>query len=115
MKVTVQATVANAIPERRLYINGTEGNLVLELYSGVLKWKNLGMRFARRRRFIGGGHGDGDIHIMRGLARSMTEGTEPECGGAEGLYSTAVAAGIDEARISGSIVDMTSTWEKIGS
>lgn len=115
VKATLQATVANAIPERRIYVNGTEGNLILELYSGILKWKNLGMRFIRRRRFIGGGHGDGDIHIVRRLARSMADGTEPECGGAEGLYSTAVAAGIDEARISGSIVEMGPTWKKIGS
>ena len=113
-KVTFQATVANVLPERRIYINGTEGNLVLELYSGILKWKTLGMGVARRRRFIGGGHGDGDIHIMRGLARSMAEGTEPECGGAEGLFSTVVATGIDEARISGSFIDMTPVWEKIG-
>jgi predicted dehydrogenase len=111
IKVTFQATTSNTIPERRMYFHCTEGNLIVELYSGIIKHQSLKQYFPRFRKMIGGGHGDGDLFIIRELKDSMINGTKPVCSGNEGLLSAAVAAGIDLAREKGEIIDMKDIWE----
>ncbi len=114
IKVSFQATTSNAIPERRMYFSCTEGTLIVELYSGKLVYKTLGARWAKRKRLIGGGHGDGDTHIIKELRDSMIHGTAPVCGGKEGLLSAAVASGIEMARESGEVISMEDLWNQLG-
>jgi len=114
IRVQFQATMSNAIPERRMYFHCTEGTLIIELYTGILQYKSLEDEAVQMITLVGGGHGDGDYHIMKELHDSMTHGTIPVCGGEEGLLSAVVGITIDEAREKGSIVDLSDIWKSLG-
>ena len=119
-----QATTCNTLPERRLYLNCTEGNLIVEQYAALLKWQALGD--PAPHVFHGAEfhdahlegyqkvHADGDRRIMAELAESMRRGAPPQCGGLEGLRSAAVAIMLDRARIEGRVLDLTETWQSLG-
>ncbi|MEN7973991.1 MAG: Gfo/Idh/MocA family oxidoreductase, partial [Verrucomicrobiota bacterium] len=42
IRAMFQTTMSNAIPERRMYFSCTEGTMVLELFSGMLRYKCIG-------------------------------------------------------------------------
>lgn len=112
--VQFQATTSNVIPERRLYFSCTQGNLIVELYSGKLIYKKLGDQDLTEVDLVGGGHGDGDYFIVKELMESMVEGKIPVCSGEEGIRSAVVGLGIEEARVSGTVVDLTPVWQNLG-
>ena len=114
VKVQFQATMSNAIPERRMYISGTEGTILAELYSGTLRIQRIGDPQAETQDLIGDGHGGGDDYIMKSLYDTMVNGTQPLCSGEEGLQSAVVALCIDEAARLGSVVDMEPVWRDLG-
>jgi len=112
IRVMFQATMSNAIPERRMHICGSEGTLIAELYSGILKSRRLGGTM-EEFEFPGGGHGGGDEVLLSELYETMTEGIPPECSGEEGLESTVVALAIEEAKDRGQIIDMEPIWKDL--
>ncbi|MBN8215637.1 MAG: Gfo/Idh/MocA family oxidoreductase [Spirochaetes bacterium] len=115
VRVQFQATMGNVIPERRMYFSGTEGNLIVELYAGIVKYKTLASDEIHVFDWSGGdGHGGGDKYIMNELADTMKNGTPPKCGGEEGLRSAVVGITIDEARRSGKVVDLGPVWRRLG-
>lgn len=115
MRVQFQATMANPIPERRMYFHCTRGNMVLELYSGLLQVKVLGQEKTETYDFSkGDGHGGGDTVIMNELAESMRTGREPKCGGEEGLRSAVVGIAIEQARVEGKVLDLSGLWRELG-
>ncbi|NQT57937.1 MAG: Gfo/Idh/MocA family oxidoreductase [Bacteroidetes bacterium] len=114
VRVQFQATMSNAIPERRMYFHCSGGTLIVELYSGLLQYKSLADEAIQRIPLTGGGHGDGDYHIMKELHDSMINGTIPVCGGEEGLLSAVVGITIDEARENGTVIDLGEIWKSLG-
>lgn len=114
VRVMFQATLCNAIPERRMYMNCSEGNIVAELYSGIVKARRIG-RLNEEKTFDcrGDFHGGGDSRIMQSLVNSMFTGEEPKCSGDEGLEGSVVALAIDEARVKGRIIDMERIWKRL--
>jgi len=114
IKAQFQATMCNAIPERRMFFHCTKGTLIVELYSGTVKYKAIGDDAVKIMNFVGGGHGDGDLHIMEELHDSMVNGTKPICSGSEGLRSAVVGISIDNARIEGKVLDISGVWESLG-
>ena len=114
IRVQFQATTSNPLPERRMYFCCTNGNLILELYSGQLIYRILGQEETRYIDHTGGGHGDGDHYIMKELLDSMLNGTKPLCGGKEGLLSTVVGISIDRARKEGQVLDLAPIWQDLG-
>lgn len=113
VKVQFQATMSNAIPERRMYLSGSEGTMIAELYTGSLRVRRLG----EEEQIVdaaGGGHGGGDAFIMKELYRTMTDGVRPACSGEEGLQSAVVALTIDEAAESGRVIDLEPVWSSLG-
>jgi predicted dehydrogenase len=112
-RVTFQATMCNAIPERRMYIACLEGTLIGELYSGRLQCARIG-ESPREIVLPGGGHGGGDEYIMKELWETMTRGTPPKCGGEEGLRSAVVALALDQAAREGRTVDLEPIWSSLG-
>jgi predicted dehydrogenase len=114
IRVMFQATMANAIPERRMYFSCTEGTMVLELYSSTLRYKCLGDEGETIINFGADGHGGGDAYIMKELYETMTTGTAPKCSGDEGLESAVVALAIDQAAQSNQMVDLKPVWKKLG-
>jgi predicted dehydrogenase len=114
IRVQFQATMSNTLPERRMYFHCTSGTLLVELYTGSLKYKVIGDESIQQLDLTGGGHGDGDFHIMKELHDSMINGTIPVCGGDEGLVSAVVGISIDKAREDGKIIDLGDVWESLG-
>lgn len=115
MRVQFQATMANPIPERRMYFHCTKGTMILELYSGLLQVRTLGQEKTQTYDFSkGDGHGGGDTVLMRELAVSMRTGEAPKCGGDEGLRSAVVGIALDQARVEGRILDLTEQWKELG-
>ena len=112
-KVMFQATMSNAIPERRMYFSCSEGNLIVELYSGSLKYRRLSDNSETVLDFGADGHGGGDSVIMKELFECMCTNLEPECSGDEGLESAVVALSIDQAITSQTIIDLEPIWQKL--
>ena len=114
VKVQFQATMSNAIPERRMYICGTEGTILAELYTGLLRIQRVGEPPSKPVTLAGGGHGGGDDFIMKSLYDTMINGTLPLCSGEEGLQSAVVALAIDAAAREGKVVDLEPIWSDLG-
>jgi predicted dehydrogenase len=114
VRVQFQATMSNAIPERRMYFSCTEGTLIAELYSSTLTYRRLGEQELRSIPFGADGHGGGDAFIMKALFETMTHRTPPACSGEEGLFSAVLALAIDQAAREGRVIDLEPTWKQLG-
>jgi len=114
VRVMFQATMSNAIPERRMYFSCTEGNLIVELYKSILRYRQLGDEGETVIDFGADGHGGGDSYIMKELFDTMTSGALPKCSGREGLSSAVFALALDQAARTGKVVDLTPVWQSLG-
>jgi predicted dehydrogenase len=113
MRAQFQATMSNAIPERRIYFHGTEGNIVVEIYSSTLKYRRVDSDVLHSLRIASHDlHAGGDRHIMAALAESILHGVEPECSILEGMLSTVAAICIREAYTGNRIVDLAPIWDR---
>lgn len=113
IKVMFQATMSNAIPERRMFFSCTEGTMIIELYSGILKYRQIGDEGMTVVDITGDGHGGGDSYIMKELYDTMINGTAPKCSGNEGLESAVTALAMDQAAKSKEMVDLEPIWKKL--
>lgn len=106
----------SAIPERRLFLCGSEGTLRADLVARRIEVARCGYPVEIREIGAGsqGEHGGGDRILGERLAASMREGAAPLAGMTEGLASTATCLAIEEARISGRVVDLAPTWKRLG-
>jgi hypothetical protein len=57
-------------------------------------------------------HGGADVIIVQDLAECIDKGTQPKASGEEGFRSAIVCLAIDEARRSGTVVDLEPIWQK---
>lgn len=113
VKVQFQATISNAIQERRMYIAGTEGTLIVELFSGSIRLKRIDEPVEHSWKFeTSVGHAGGDLVIMQDIFDMCISGKMPKCGGQEGMLSTATALAIQKSAETGEIVDMTDIWKR---
>lgn len=113
VKVMFQATMSNAIPERRMFFSCERGTMILELYSGVLKYRCIGDEGTTVVDITGDGHGGGDSYIMKELYNTMVNGDTPKCSGVEGLESAVVAIALDQAAHSQTMIDLEPIWKKL--
>jgi predicted dehydrogenase len=113
IRVMFQATMSNVIPERRMYFSCTEGNLVLELYSSMLKYQRLGDKEETVVPFGADGHGGGDAVLWKELFACMDKHSIPKCGGDEGLESAVVALAIDQAIREKKVIDLEPVWKRL--
>ena len=115
IRVMFQTTMSNAIPERRMYFSCTEGTMIVELFSGTLKYKCIGDAEESVINITGDekGHGGGDGYIMKELYDTMTNGTAPKCSGDEGLEGSVVALMLDQSAETGKVVDLEPVWGKL--
>ena len=114
IRVMFQATMSNAIPERRMYFSCTEGTMIAELYSSTLRYKRIEDEGQTVIDFGADGHGGGDSFIMKELYETMSEGVAPKCSGDEGLESAVVALALDQAAQTNEMVDLEPIWKKLG-
>lgn len=111
IRVMFQATMSNAIPERRMYFSCTDGTLIIE--SGVLKYRCIGDEGVTVVDIPGDGHAGGDNVMTKELYDTMINGTLPKCSGNEGLESAVVAIMLDKAVNIGQMIDLEKTWKKL--
>lgn len=114
IKATFQLTLANAIPERRMYISCSEGTISLELFSGELKYRTLADPCITTLTFAGDGHGGGDPIMMTEFWEMLNTGSRPKVGAIEGLECAVTCISIDEAMNSRSVIELDSVWKSLG-
>lgn len=115
VRVTFQTTMNNSLPERRMYIAGTEGNLIVEMYKGTVIYKKLGCgESVETFNFETNGHGGGDKIIAEHLVDSLINNVEPKSSGEEGLKSAVVSLAIEESRKANKIIDLRDIWTELG-
>lgn len=112
---TFHTNCNSALPERRMYILGSEGAITADVLTGTIHLKRIGFetQLEDHSTNAGGGHGDGDAYLARELVDSMRHGTTPAAGMKEGLESSVVCFAIDEALDTGCVVDLDSYWEQV--
>lgn len=104
-----------ALNERRILLYGSEGSIRADLISGSMEFRRIGWEEpVLQYRDAGGGHGDGDVHLVRNLADSMFDGKPPAAGIREGVTSAITCFGIDQALDGGSVVDLEPMWQRAG-
>ncbi len=116
MRATFHTNCSTGIPERRLYLCGTEGTLRADIISGSLELKRIGFgtQLEDLRSGVSGGHGGGDEHLGACLAASMRSGAEPVTSIEDGLRAAVTAFGVDEALRTGQVVDLMPMWKRAG-
>lgn len=113
VQVSFCATMCNAMPERRMRFNCSEGTITVELYSSTVTYKTIGDNVSQTLRFYDDLHGGGDKHIMKELYISMSEGKVPACSGSEGLESAVFALALDKSAREGGMVDLEPVWQSL--
>ncbi len=115
VRATFHTNCHSAIPERRMYICGTEGAIRADVIAGVIEVARIGFgeKVERVDANASGGHGGGDDVLAGELCASILEGAEPAAGLVAGLESAVSCFGIDEAMGSGRAVDMGPVWKRV--
>ena len=112
-RVQFQLTSSNALGERRMFISGTEGTLIVDLVKARLTYQTL---YDSAPTVWDGGegfHGGGDEVMLTELAATMLHSTPPATGITEGLTSTLVGLSLDRARRKGQVLDLMPLWGRL--
>ncbi len=116
VRATFHTSLNAAIPERRMYILGTEGAIRANLADGIIEVGRIGHNTKPRRISTGaqGGHGGGDEVLAREVAGCMLRGNEPATGFEDALKSSIVCFAIDKAMETGRVVNLKPMWAQAG-
>jgi len=103
------------IPERRMYICGTEGTIRSDVISGRIELQRIGFDTSLEdySSEAMGMHGGGDDVLAGELVSAMLEGTPMSAGIDEGLAAAVTCFAIDEAMASGQVVDLAPLWSHV--
>jgi predicted dehydrogenase len=116
VRATFHTNCLTAIPERRMYICGTEGTIRADVLTGVIEHRRIG-HAEELRRVEGaskGGHGGADGILRQNLRDCIVEGAAPLADPEDGVSSAIAAFGIDQAMDTAQVVDLAPMWEKAG-
>lgn len=103
------------IPERRMYILGSEGSIRADVLEGKIELKRIGFdtKIIDESTGASGIHGDGDDTLVRELADSMLNNSTPNVGLKQGLLSSITCFAIDESMAAGTMIDLEKYWNGI--
>lgn len=115
VRATFHTNLNAGIPERRLYILGTEGAIRFDLCKGEIEIRKIG--FEAESEFITNkgvdGHGGGD-DILIGYWKKMIEEGAPSLTDLKtGLEAAVTCFAIDDAMLKNKIVCLDPYWEKL--
>jgi predicted dehydrogenase len=115
VRATFHTNCNAGIPERRMYILGTEGALRADVLTGKIEVRRIGFetKLEDHSTNAKGGHGDGDAYLVKELAASMIDGAPPSVGMDDALLSSITCFAIDDAMASGEVVDLASYWKQM--
>ncbi len=106
-----------ALPERRVYILGTQGALRADVLTRRIEFNRIGFE-ARPQEIVLDGDPDdhlgGDVVMARHLAQTMLAGAAPLASMEEGLRSALACFGIDQALDEQRVVDLAPLWTRAG-
>ena len=107
VKASFQLTLANAIPERRMYISCTEGTIISETFSGTIQYRHYDDPCTVTLQFPGGGHGGGDNVMVHELSEALLEGKSISASGSSNGFDCALAAlAADLSAQTGKIIEL---------
>ncbi len=115
-RATFHTNCVAGLPERRMYICGTEGAIRADVRPGTLEVCRYGWNseIDRRDTGVSSDHGGGDEFLTASLVDSMLDGTAPPTSIRDGLTSAVTAFAIDDAMERGEVVDVAPYWKRAG-
>lgn len=115
VRATFHANCNSGIPERRMYILGTEGAIRADVIEGTIELKRIGFgtQIENVSAGVSGGHGGGDSILGKELAKSMLRRAQPTTGLLDGLKSAVVCFAIDDAMKTGRVVSLKPYWRRV--
>lgn len=116
VRASFHTNCSTNMPERRMYICGTEGTLRADVLKGVIEICKIGHKEKPSQIQSGGigGHGGGDEILGQDLAESILYSKKPVASLEDGLLSAITCFGLNEACETNRIVDMGPYWKKAG-
>ncbi|MFA5203802.1 MAG: Gfo/Idh/MocA family oxidoreductase [Lentisphaeria bacterium] len=116
VRATFHTNCNAGIPERRMYILGTEGAIRANVLTGAIETQRIGFdtKLEHVDSGVNDGHGGGDEVLARELAATMLDGAPPTVSLDAGLVSAGTSFAIDEALDTGRVVDATAYWRQAG-
>jgi len=116
VRATFHTNCNAGIPERRMYILGTEGAIRADVLTGKIETKRIGFdtQIEDASSDSSGGHGGGDEILVAELADRMLTGKTPAVSLKEGLEASVTSFAIDDALDTGKVVDVEPYWKKVG-
>lgn len=116
VRATFHTNCVAGIPERRIYVCGSEGAVRADVLTGSIELQRYGWdsQIERRDTIDGSEHGDGDEVLTEKLHDAMVSGVDPHVGVVPGLTSAVTAFAIDNAMERGEVVDLAPYWDEIG-
>lgn len=117
-RATFHTNCNAAIPERRMYVLGTEGALRVDATTGRIEVRRIGFETTPEIFDItvndDDGHLGGDARMVAHLARSMVGEASPLATLEDGVRSAVSCLGVDEALDTGRVVDLRPWWRQAG-
>jgi len=115
VRATFHTNCNAGIPERRLYVLGTKGAIRADVIKGIIETQRSGFDEVLHDESAGvsGGHGGGDDVLGPELSGCIVDG-EPVTSTFEDGYTSAMTAfAIEEARTTGTVVDIKKFLKQI--
>lgn len=108
VRATFHTNCNAGIPERRMYILGTEGAIRADVIAGVIEVKRIGFNepIHNESASVSGDHGGGDDLLGIELYDCIVNNTEPISTLEDGYNSAMVSFAIDKARETATVVDV---------
>ena len=104
------------LPERRIYLTGTEGSLRADLLSGTIEYRRIGFDEPVQQvdlRDSADMHGGGDAVLIGELLACMTTGTPTSSPLSAGIAAAVTCLAADQGRLSGTVVDLDPIWKRL--
>jgi len=115
VRATFHTNLNAGIPERRMYILGTEGAIRADAITGKIEFQRIGFnaRLHEINMNSNDGHAGGDA-VLVDYWRSMLHSDAPSLTSIEtGMESAIVCFAADDAMRENRIVDLSSYWKKL--
>jgi predicted dehydrogenase len=115
VRATFHTNCNAGIPERRMYLVGTEGALRADVIAGTIQVQRngFGTQIEDLSTDASGGHGGGDNILCRSIAESILHGAPSHTSLTDGLNAAVTCFGIDDAMTTGTVVDMAPYWAQV--